>query len=147
MASSRARTVDQYLAELPPDRRAVVAAVRDHVNAHLPPGYVEAMACGMISWGVPLSVYPDTCNGQPQAYVALAAQKNAYSLYLMGCYMEPAQDAALKAAYARAGRKLDRGKSCVRFKSLDGLLLDEIGALIAGTPVAALVARAKAARA
>jgi hypothetical protein len=143
MASSAAKTVDQYLAELPPERRAVVAAVRDHVNAHLPAGYVENMCFGMIGWGVPLSVYPDTYNGQPQGYVALAAQKNAYSLYLMGCYMCPEQDAALKAAYAKAGRKLDMGKSCVRFKKVDDLLLDEIGRLIASTPMDDLVARAK----
>jgi uncharacterized protein YdhG (YjbR/CyaY superfamily) len=143
MVSSHAQTVDQYLAELPPDRRAVVAAVRDHVNAHLPPGYVESMAFGMIGWGVPLSRYPDTYNGQPLGYVALAAQKNAYSLYLMGCYMYPEQDAALKAAYAKAGKKLDMGKSCLRFKSLDGLLLDDIGRIIASTPVDEFVARAK----
>jgi hypothetical protein len=146
MASSAATTVDEYLAALPPGRRAVVAAVRDHVNAHLPPGYVEAMASGMIGWGVPLSRYPGTCNGKPQCYVALAAQKNAYSLYLMGCYMDPAQDRALKAAYAKAGRTLDMGRSCVRFKSLEGLLLEEIGKLIASNPVDDLVARCEAAR-
>jgi hypothetical protein len=141
MVSSKARAVDDYLAELPPDRRAVVAAVRDHVNAHMPPGYVEAMACGMIGWGVPLSRYPVTYNGEPLGYVGLAAQKNNYSLYLMGCYMNPADSAALKAAYAKAGRKLDMGKSCLRFKSLDGLLLEEIGRLVAATPVETFIAR------
>jgi len=143
MVSSHAQTVDQYLAQLPADRRAVVAAVRDVVNRHLPPGYVEAMVHGMIGWGVPLSRYPDTYNGQPLGYVGLAAQKNAYSLYLMGCYMCPEQDAALKAAYAKAGKKLDMGKSCLRFKSLDGLLLDDIGRIVASMPVDDLVARAK----
>jgi hypothetical protein len=141
MVSSKAQTVDDYLAQLPSDRRAVVAAVRDHVNAHLPPGYVEAMACGMIGWGVPLSRYPRTYNGEPLSYVGLAAQKNNYSLYLMGCYMNPADDAALRAAYAKAGRKLDMGKSCLRFKSLDGLLLDEIGRLVAAIPVETFIAR------
>jgi hypothetical protein len=117
--------------------------VRDHVNAHMPPGYVESVAFGKIGWGVPLSRYPDTYNGQPLGYVALAAQKNDYSLYQMDCYMNPEQDASLKAAYAKAGKKLDMGKSCLRFKSLDSLLLDDIGRLIASTPVDDLVARAK----
>ena len=141
MVSSSARTVDDYLAELPPERRAVVAAVRDHVNAHLPPGYVESIAFGMIGWAVPLARYPGTYNGQPLAYVALAAQKNAYSLYLMGCYMDSAEDKALRAAYAKAGKKLDMGKSCLRFKSPDDLVLDEIGRIIAGTPVDEFIAR------
>ena len=122
MVSSAATTVDQYLADLPP-------------------GYVEAMAFGMIGWGVPLSRYADTYNGQPLAYVGLAAQKNAYSLYLMGCYMDSAEDRALRAAYARAGKKLDMGKSCLRFKSLDGLLLEDIGRIIASLPVDDYIAR------
>ena len=147
MATSTARTVAEYLAELPPERRAVVAAVRDHVNAHLPPGYVEGMSFGAIGWGVPLARFADTHNRQPLGYVGLAAQKHAYSLYLMGCYMDPAQDQALRAAYARAGKKLDMGKSCLRFRSTDDLLLDEIGQLIAGTPVDAHIARYAAAQA
>lgn len=141
MVASAAATVDQYLADLPPERRAVVAAVRDFVNAHLPAGYVEAMAFGMIGWGVPLSRYPDTYNRRPLGYVGLAAQKNAYSLYLMGCYMDSAEDQALRAAYARAGKRLDMGKSCLRFASLDGLLLEDIGRIIAGTPVDDFIAR------
>ena len=55
MASSKAKTVDDYLTELPEQRRAVVSAVRDLVNRHLPPGYVETMSWCMISWEVPLS--------------------------------------------------------------------------------------------
>ena len=141
MVSSKATTVAAYLAELPPDRRAVVSTVRDFVNAHVPAGYVESVAYGMIGWGIPLSRYADTHNGQPLGLVALAAQKNAYSLYLMGCYMDAATDAALRAAYAKAGRKLDMGKSCLRFKSLDGLLLEDIGRIIASLPVDAYIAR------
>jgi hypothetical protein len=141
MVASAATTVEQYLADLPPERRAVVATVRDFVNAHLPPGYAEAMAFGMIGWGIPLSRYADTYNGQPLCYVGLAAQKNAYSLYLMGCYLDSAEDRALRAAYAQAGRKLDMGKSCLRFKGLDGLLFDAIGRIIASLPVDAYIAR------
>ena len=106
MASSKAKTVDDYLAELPEDRRAVVSALRDLVNRHLPPGYVEAMSWGMISWEIPLSRYPATYNKQPLAYVALAAQKQYYALYLMACYANSSQDVALRNAYADAGKAL-----------------------------------------
>jgi hypothetical protein len=144
MVSSKATTVAQYLDELPPERRAVMSAVRDHVNAHLPDGYVEGMGYGAIGWCIPLSRYPKTYNGQPLSYVGLAAQKNAYSLYLVGCYMDADQQQALQAAYAQAGKKLDMGKSCLRFKSLDGLLLEPIGKLIAEMPVDAYITRYEA---
>jgi hypothetical protein len=142
----KAATVAQYLAELPPERRAVVATVRDFVNAHQPPGFVEGMSFGMIGWAIPLSRYPDTYNKQPLGNVGLAAQKNAYSLYLMGCYMDSDEDRALRAAYAKAGKKLDMGKCCIRFKSLDGLLLEAIAPVIAGTSVEQFIARHEAAR-
>lgn len=135
MAGSAATTVAAYLAELPPERRAIVSTVRDLVNSHLPPGYSETMGWGMICWGVPLSRYPDTYNRQPLCYAALAAQKNAYSLHLMGVYADSKDERSLREAYEKAGKKLDMGKCCLRFKSLDGLLQDEIARLIAGTSV------------
>src|SRR5687767_5306283 len=76
MASSKAATVAEYLAELPDDKRAVISAVRDVVNANLPDGYVEGMHFGMIGWAVPLERYPDTYNGHPIGPFGLAAQKN-----------------------------------------------------------------------
>nr|WP_298152431.1 DUF1801 domain-containing protein [uncultured Pseudoxanthomonas sp.] len=147
MASSKAKTVDDYLAELPEDRRAVVSAVRDLVNRHLPPGYMEAMSWGMISWEIPLSRYPATYNKQPLAYVALAAQKQYYALYLMACYANSSQDVALRNAYADAGKALDMGKSCLRFKTLDDLLPEAIGGVVASTPVDAHIAQYQASRA
>ena len=147
MASSKAKTVDDYLAELPEDRRAVVSALRDLVNRHLPPGYVEAMSWGMISWEIPLSRYPATYNKQPLAYVALAAQKQYYALYLMACYANSSQDVALRNAYADAGKALDMGKSCLRFKTLDDLLPEAIGGVVASTPVDAHIAQYQASRA
>ncbi|UOV04103.1 DUF1801 domain-containing protein [Pseudoxanthomonas sp. F37] len=147
MASSKAKTVDDYLKELPEDRRAVVSAVRDLVNRHLPAGYVEAMSWGMISWQIPLSRYPATYNRQPLAYVALAAQKQYYALYLMACYANSTQDVALRNAYADAGKALDMGKSCLRFKALDDLLPEVIGGVVASTPVDAHIAQYQASRA
>jgi uncharacterized protein YdhG (YjbR/CyaY superfamily) len=147
MASSKAATVEEYLQELPEDRRAVVSAVRDVVLRNLPEGYRETMAWGMISYGIPLERYPDTYNKQPLGYAAIAAQKNYYALYLMTPYMDDRQEQQLREAFAAAGKKLDMGKSCVRFRKLDDLPLDEIGRIIAATPPDAFIAQYEAARA
>lgn len=140
MASSRATTVAQYLAELPADRRAVIAAVRDQVNAKLPRGYVETMNWGMICWEVPLSRYPDTYNGHPLSYMALAAQKGNYALYTLAADSDPALMAWLKEAFRAAGLKLDMGKSCLRFKGLDGLPRGVAGRLAAAATVEQFIA-------
>ena len=147
MARSAATTVDEYLAELPPERRAVVAAVRTLVLRHLPDGYVEGMNWGMISYELPLARFADTYNGQPLSYAALAAQKSHYALYLHCIYGDDEREAELRAAFATAGKKLDIGKSCVRFKRLDDLELDSIARTIASTPPDAFVARYEASRA
>jgi uncharacterized protein YdhG (YjbR/CyaY superfamily) len=144
MATSKATTVSQYLAELPANRRRIIIAVRKVIKASLPAGYKEAMGWGMICYSVPLSVLPDTYNGQPLCYAALAAQKQYCSLYLMNVYSDAARAKALEAAFAKAGKKLDMGKSCVRFQTPDDLPLDVIAATIAATPMAAYVAAYKA---
>jgi hypothetical protein len=130
MVSSAAKTVDAYLASLPPDRREVVSAMRRLVQANLPPGYVEAMNWGMVCYEVPLSRYPDTYNKQPLAYVALAAQKNFYAFYL-AVHMDPPLEQNLRQAFAQIGRKPDMGKCCVRFSKLADVPLDAIGRTIA----------------
>ncbi|HET6783805.1 MAG TPA: DUF1801 domain-containing protein [Pseudoxanthomonas sp.] len=146
MVSSAAATVEAYLAELPPERRAVVSKVRDLVNAHLPAGYVESMNWGMISWEIPLARYPVTYNKQPLMYAALAAQKNNYALYLMCSYADSQIERDLRAAYAAAGLKLDMGKSCLRFRTLEGLLQPAVAAAIASTPPETHIARYEASR-
>lgn len=146
MAGSSAKTVDDYLAGLPPERAAVVATMRDFVNTHLPPGYRETMAFGMIGWGIPLSRYPDTYNRQPLGYVALAAQKNSYSLHLMGVYADGEQERALRAAATAEGKKLDMGRSCLRFKRPQDLPLQAIGKLIASVSVEDYIAMYEASR-
>jgi hypothetical protein len=99
------------------------------------------MSWGMINYGLPLSHYPNTYNGQPLAYVALAAQKNYYALYLMGPYMDSEQGKQLADAFKKAGKKMDMGKSCLRFRTLDDLPLDAVGRAIASMPPEALIAR------
>ena len=133
MARSDAATVDEYLAELPPERRVVISAVRDLILKNLPQGYVERMTHGMISYDIPLARYPTTYNGQPLNYLALAAQKRHYALYLMGVYGQPDHERALRDAFEREGKKLDMGKSCVRFSTLEDLALQGIAQAIAST--------------
>ena len=140
MVQSSAPTVAKYLASLPPERRAVMAKVRTVVKRVMPKGYKESMGFGMICWSVPLSVLPDTYNGHPLCYVALAAQKSHMALYLMGPYGNEALLAELKAGYKSAGLKLDMGKSCLRFKSLDDLAPDVVGRVISRVPMATYVA-------
>ena len=133
MVSSKAATVTNYLSELPEDRRVEIERVRDIINEALPDGYVEGMGYGMIGWVIPLDRYPDTYNKQPLAYAALAAQKNSNSLYLNCVYASKERTERLKAAFAAVGKKLDMGKSCIRFKRADDLALDAIRDEIAST--------------
>ena len=146
MASTSAETVEAYLDELPPDRRAVISTVRDTIRKQLPEGYRETMSWGMITYEVPLERYPDTYNGQPLMYAALAAQKNHYAVYLTGLYQDPEDEKRFRAEFAKAGRKLDMGKSCVRFRKLEDLPLDVIGRTIASTPPEKFIKRYEASR-
>ena len=131
---STATTVKEYLDELPAERRTVVTKVRDMITKRLPKGYRETVKSGMILYEIPLERYPKTYNGQPLQVAALAAQKNHYAVYLTSVYSDPEQEKALRKAFEAAGKKLDMGKSCVRFKSLDDIQLDAIGDVIASTP-------------
>ena len=135
MVQSKASTVAAYLKELSPERRKVMTAMRDLIRKNLPAGYQEKMSWGQVSYEIPLKRYPDTYNGQPLCYVGLAAQKNAYSLHLMALYQDPIKAEAFKRAFDKAGKRLDMGKSCVRFRSLDDLPLPAIGQEIAAVSV------------
>jgi len=147
MASSKAATPDEYVAELEPARAQVVSAVRALVNEHIPPGYVEIMDYGMITWAVPLEAYPDTYNGHPTAYVALAAQKNYTSLYLMTLYAAAGRmgEDEFRRRW-QGGRKLDMGKSCVRFKAVEDLDADLIAEVVGSVAMDDFVAVVRAAR-
>ncbi|MFC1660469.1 DUF1801 domain-containing protein [Gemmatimonadota bacterium] len=146
MARSEAKTVEEYLRELPADRREVVSGVREVILANLPEGYQETMNWGMISYEIPLDRYPDTYNRQPLMYVAVAAQKNHYAVYSTGVYMDPRGEAWLKSAFERAGKMLDMGKSCIRFKRLEDLPLEVIGEIASQWPVDDFIAEYEAGR-
>ena len=123
--------VEEYLAELPENRRAAIEAVRGVILENLPKGYEEAMNWGMIAYQIPLETYPETYNGQPLMYAALASQKNHMAVYLSGIYASAEARAKFEDAYKATGKRFDVGKSCVRFKKLDDLPLPLIGKTIA----------------
>jgi len=140
MVSIPATTAEDYLAQLPDDRRPVVEAVRRMVKRHLPEGYEERALWGMICYSVPLEKSGPTYNGQGLCYAAIAAQKHHYALYLMGPYGDPRLRQQLEDVFARAGKRLDMGKSCMRFKTLDAIPLEELGPIVAAVPMDRFIA-------
>lgn len=132
---SEATTAKQYVDSLPKERRDAIRAVREVILASLPKGYVEAMDWGMISYQVPLAVYPDTYNKKPLMYAALASQKGYMVVYLSAIYADETARGEFEAAYRATGKRYDVGQSCVRFRKLDDLPLDVIGEAVAATPM------------
>jgi Domain of unknown function (DU1801) len=137
---SNASTPEEYLAELAEDRRSIVQTVRSTIVDNLPEGFEEAVTYGMLGYVVPLDRYPDTYNGQPLSVVALANQKNHVAVYLMGVYADDVERAWFIDTWRATGKKLDMGKSCVRFKKLDDVALDVLGEAVARVTPADLIA-------
>ena len=138
--------VEEYIAGLPEERKGAITAMRDLILSNLPEGYAEEMDFGMIAYVVPLTRYPQTYNGHPLMYAALASQKNYMSLYLMNIYGDPETHRWFTEEFNARGKKLDMGKSCVRFKKLDDLPLDVIGEAIGKTAPAEWIEFYEAAR-
>jgi uncharacterized protein YdhG (YjbR/CyaY superfamily) len=138
---SQARTVEEYLEALLPERREPLSAVRGVILANLPEGFEEGMNWGMISYEIPLSRYPKTYNKQPLMMAALASQKNFMALYLTGVYGDPETGAWFRERYAASGKKLDMGKSCIRFRRLEDLPLELVGEVIRRCTVEAFIER------
>jgi len=132
---SAAKTVEEYLNSLPPERYGTIKAVRKVILDNLPKGYVESIRWGMITYEIPLERYPDTYNKQPLMYAALASQKRYISLYLMNVFVYDDFDKQFRERYIASGKKLDMAKSCVRFKKLEDLPLELKTETIARTPV------------
>ena len=137
---SDATTVTEYLASLPEDRRRAMKAVRAVIRANLPTGLVEALNWGMIVYEVPLKACPDTYNGQPLAYAALASQKQYMSVYLMGIYGSDELRADFERSYRASGKRMDIGKACVRFRTLEDLPLDVVANAIGALTIEEFIA-------
>ena len=135
MVQSDATTVEDYLAEIPRDRRATIEGVRTVILQHLPEGFTEGMQHGMIGYYIPRERYPHTYNGEPLAIAALANQKRYISLYLMGIYANEDDAWWFREQWTLSGKRLDMGKSCVRFRKLDDVPLDVVAEAVARTSV------------
>jgi uncharacterized protein YdhG (YjbR/CyaY superfamily) len=122
--------VEQYIAELTDEKREIVEKLRRIVLDNIQDGFVEEMNWGMITYQVPLSIYPDTYNDKPLMYVAIAAQKNHCAIYLTSIYSDEAEEEWFKDEYKKTGKKMDKGKSCVRFRSVKDIPANLIGEAI-----------------
>jgi uncharacterized protein YdhG (YjbR/CyaY superfamily) len=141
---SKATTVDQYLDELPEDRRAAIKKVRQVIKKNLPKGIAEGMQYGMIGYFIPHKIYPAGyhCDPkQPLPFAGLASQKGHMSFYLCTLYQNPELEAWFRERMAAAGKKLDMGKGCIRFKKLEDLPLDVVGEMVGKMAVADVIAR------
>ena len=136
---SKAATVDAYLNSLPDDRRAALEQVRRVFLANIDrgpdgkSGFVEAMGYGMPGYCVPHSIFPPGyhCDPkQPLPFAGFASQKNHMSVYLMCLYNHGDTESQFRKEWAKTGKKLDMGKSCIRFRKLDDLALDVIAATL-----------------
>ncbi|MCJ7734530.1 MAG: DUF1801 domain-containing protein [Anaerolineales bacterium] len=140
---SNASTIKEYLAEMPEERRLAIEKVRQTILHNLPAGYEESLEWGMITYQVPLEVYPDTYNKKPLMYAALANQKNHMAVYLTGIYMDEKLYRDFEKKYKKTGKRFDVGKSCVHFKKLDDLPLSLIGENIQAISMEEFVKRTK----
>jgi len=136
--AAKPTTVKQYLDSLPADRRAAINKVRAAVNKGLPEGYKEVIQYGMIGWSIPHSLYPAGYHCDPKVpvpFAALASQKNYMSLYLMCIYQDDGHKEWFVNAWKATGKKLDMGKSCVRFKKLEDVPLEVVTDTVRRVPV------------
>ncbi len=142
---SKATTVEAYIAELPEDRQKMINEFRKVIKKNLPKGFQECMNYGMIGWVVPHSKYPGGyhCNPKdPLPFMGLASQKNSVNFYHMGIYGDPKLLKWFTDEHAKASsKKLDMGKSCVRYKKAEDIPLKLIGELAAKISVDDWIAR------
>ncbi len=131
---SKAVTPDQYIKELPADRKEAISALRDIILKNLPKGFKEEMSYGYIGFVVPHTIYPDGYHCDPSLplpFMAIASQKNFIAFYHMGIYAQPELLKWFTTEYPKHCKaKLDMGKSCVRFKKAENIPYKLIGELV-----------------
>ena len=132
---SSAKTVNDYLNELPEDRKAAFLKLRDSILKNIPKGFEEQMSYGMLGYVVPHSIYPNGyhCNPKlPLPFISIGSQKNFIVMHHLGIYANPKLLEWFTAEYPNHGNhKLDIGKGCIRFKKLDQIPFDLIAELSA----------------
>lgn len=131
---SKATTPDQYIAELPEDRKPAMEKLRSIFLENIPKGFEEQMGYGMLGFVVPFSLYPSGyhCDSkQPLPFAGMASQKNFIALYHMGIYANPELLDWFVSEYPKHSKqKLDMGKSCIRFKKMDQIPYELIAELM-----------------
>jgi len=135
---SEVQNVEEYLAALPEDRREAITAIRKVILKNLPKGYEEGIQWGMPSYFVPLSEYPSGYNCQPDQplpFVGFASQKNHMAFYGFCIYIDEVLKDRFVEDWKKTGKKLDMGKSCVRFKKLEDVPLKVIGDAVKRVPM------------
>lgn len=131
--TSQATNPEQYIAEAPEERQAFLNKLRKTIKDHLPKGFEECMQYGMIGYVVPKSIYPNGYHCKPETplpFMSFASQKNSINLYHSGIYSQPELHDWFVAEYPNhCKRKLDMGKSCIRFKKAEEIPFDLIAEL------------------
>lgn len=126
-------SIEDYLLKIPEERQEIFKKIFDTVTDHLPEGFSQSISSGMIGWGVPLEKYPAGYHctpGSPLPFMALASQKNFIALYHMGMYAKPELLNWFTEEFPKySKRKPDMGKSCIRFKKMDGIPLELLAEL------------------
>jgi uncharacterized protein YdhG (YjbR/CyaY superfamily) len=132
---SKATTPEQYLSELPEDRKEAMLKLRNAIKENLPQGFEEVLSYGMLGYVVPHSIYPSGYHCDPKLplpFINLASQKNFIALYHMGIYANKNLESWFVSEYPKHVKtKLDMGKSCIRFKKMEDIPFDFIGELAA----------------
>ncbi|MBP9827870.1 DUF1801 domain-containing protein [Patescibacteria group bacterium] len=139
---SKETTVALYLKSLAPEQAATLKKVRAFVKKHLPKGYQETMQYGMITYVVPLKMYPAGYLGKKDValpYVSIAAQKNYNAIYLSNMYSDSSLKKRFDAAYKASGKKLNMGKSCLRFQTIEDIALEAVAIAVATSTPQAII--------
>ena len=136
---SKALTPEEYLFNLPEDRKEVIHKLRSIIKENLPQGFEEVMSYGMLGYVVPHSIYPKGyhCDTKlPLPFINLASQKNFIALYHMGIYADTSLLEWFVTSYQKQySSKLDMGKSCIRFKKMNDIPFELIAELVAKVSV------------
>ena len=131
--TSDAKTPEEYINALPPERKEAISKLRKIIVENLPKGFSETIDYGMIGYVVPHSIYPNGYHCKPETplpFMSLASQKNFVAVYHMGVYAhKELLDWFVNEYPKHCSRKLDMGKSCVRFKKIEEIPYELIGEL------------------
>lgn len=130
---STAKTVNDYLNELPEERKGDFSKLRERILNTIPKGFEEEMSYGMLGYVVPHSLYPNGyhCNPKlPLPFISIGSQKNFIVLHHLGIYADPTLLEWFTNEYPKhSTQKSDIGKGCIRFKKTDQIPFDLIGEL------------------